>query len=379
MNLGVRYDYYEQGYPDIHLPATRYVAHGAQFPGGEARRLEGSVAAPRRRVRPVRQRQDGDQGEREPLQRTGAVPERSEPGPRQRHDAAHLDRSERRFHHPGRSVQPGDQRRARRRARTGTSAARSSRTTSIPTTRSASACGRINWEDVGVGPARADVRGVGQRRLPFPRWYGNFQVNDNTLVAPSDYSPYQVTAPNDSRLPNGGNYGITDLFDLNTNKVGQNQTITTSSSKYGEQYRALERRRPIRAGPSDGRCDPAGRGQHRQDHHRQLRCGTEGRQPELRASATTRRRTCRSTSSAAAIRSRWAFNSRARSRALPALPSRRTPRSPMRRSSRPSWTGAVAGHHGNDPAARAQHDVQRSRHATRPADCEDTSGSAPID
>ena len=25
MNLGLRYDYYQQGYPDIHLPATRYV------------------------------------------------------------------------------------------------------------------------------------------------------------------------------------------------------------------------------------------------------------------------------------------------------------------------------------------------------------------
>jgi hypothetical protein len=61
-------------------------------------------------------------------------------------------------------------------------------------------------------------------------------VNDNTLVAPSDYSPYRVTAPSDGRLPDGGTYVISDLYDLNNNKVGQNQTITTSSSKYGEQY-----------------------------------------------------------------------------------------------------------------------------------------------
>jgi hypothetical protein len=70
----------------------------------------------------------------------------------------------------------------------------------------------------------------------YRRWYGNFQVNDNLLVAPTDYSPYQVTAPSDSRLPNGGGYLITDLFDLNTNRVGQIQTITTSSTKYGDQY-----------------------------------------------------------------------------------------------------------------------------------------------
>ena len=70
----------------------------------------------------------------------------------------------------------------------------------------------------------------------YRRWYGNFQVNDNLLVAPTDYSPYQVTAPNDARLPNGGGYPIAGLYDLNNNKVGQNQTITTSSAKYGEQY-----------------------------------------------------------------------------------------------------------------------------------------------
>ena len=36
------------------------------------------------------------------------------------------------------------------------------------------------------------------------RWYGNFQVTDNVLVGPGDYSPYSFTAPSDSRLPGGG-------------------------------------------------------------------------------------------------------------------------------------------------------------------------------
>ena len=44
-----------------------------------------------------------------------------------------------------------------------------------------------------------------------------------------------MTAPSDARLPDGGGYPIDGLYDLNNNKVGQNQTITTSSSEYGEQ------------------------------------------------------------------------------------------------------------------------------------------------
>jgi hypothetical protein len=67
------------------------------------------------------------------------------------------------------------------------------------------------------------------------RVYGSFQVNDNLLVAPTDYSPYSVVAPSDSWLPDSGGYTISGLYDLNNNKVGQNQTSTTSSSKYGEQ------------------------------------------------------------------------------------------------------------------------------------------------
>src|SRR5262249_45367862 len=69
----------------------------------------------------------------------------------------------------------------------------------------------------------------------YRRWYGNFQVTDNVLVGPSDYTPYSVLAPADSRLPNGGGYPISGLFDLNPNQVGNVRTITTSSANYGKQ------------------------------------------------------------------------------------------------------------------------------------------------
>jgi len=33
-------------------------------------------------------------------------------------------------------------------------------------------------------------------------WYGGFFATDNLAVVPSDFSPYCVTAPSNSRLPN---------------------------------------------------------------------------------------------------------------------------------------------------------------------------------
>src|SRR5688572_21288297 len=68
----------------------------------------------------------------------------------------------------------------------------------------------------------------------FRRWYGNTRVTDNVAVAPSDYSPYCVTAPADSRLPNGGGYEICGLYNLSAAKFGQVSNLVTMSSDFGE-------------------------------------------------------------------------------------------------------------------------------------------------
>jgi hypothetical protein len=82
--------------------------------------------------------------------------------------------------------------------------------------------------------------GLGLTAGYYRTWYGNKTVTDNTLVTPADYTQYCVTAPTDSRLPNGGGNQICGIYDLNPNKVGQVNNLVVKDNELKETYQGID-------------------------------------------------------------------------------------------------------------------------------------------
>ena len=70
----------------------------------------------------------------------------------------------------------------------------------------------------------------------YRRWFHGFFVTDNLNLALSDFTPFNLTAPLDSRLPDGGGYTVGPLYDVTPGKfsVAPNNWIF-STDQYGTQ------------------------------------------------------------------------------------------------------------------------------------------------
>ena len=65
------------------------------------------------------------------------------------------------------------------------------------------------------------------------RWLQNFTVTDNRAVTPADFTEFSVTAPPDSRLPNGGGYVVGPLYNVIPSMFGVNDNYRTYSPAFG--------------------------------------------------------------------------------------------------------------------------------------------------
>ena len=65
------------------------------------------------------------------------------------------------------------------------------------------------------------------------RWLQNFTVTDNLLQAPSDYTAFSITAPADPRLPGGGGYVVSGLYNVNPNVSALADNYRTYAPNYG--------------------------------------------------------------------------------------------------------------------------------------------------
>jgi hypothetical protein len=103
-----------------------------------------------------------------------------------------------------------------------------------------------NWQ--GTIEVQHELRpGVSVTGGWYGNWYGNFtgapsNTNPtgfavrNAAVNPSDFSPYSVTAPLDPRLPGGGGYAITGLYDISPLKFGQINNQISQAGNFGSPY-----------------------------------------------------------------------------------------------------------------------------------------------
>ena len=66
------------------------------------------------------------------------------------------------------------------------------------------------------------------------RWFNEFTVYDNQLAAASDFAEYSITAPSDPRLPSGGGYPVSGLYDIAPSLFGRVSNLVTAAKKYGK-------------------------------------------------------------------------------------------------------------------------------------------------
>jgi hypothetical protein len=101
---------------------------------------------------------------------------------------------------------------------------------------------RNNWE-FSTSITQELMNGVSADFAYFHRRQGNFTATDNRDLTGADYDPYCVTAPVDSRLPNGGGYQLCGFYDLKPTAFGPqfaDNLVVTFADNFGKHRQTFD-------------------------------------------------------------------------------------------------------------------------------------------
>jgi hypothetical protein len=116
------------------------------------------------------------------------------------------------------------------------------------------------------------------------RWFRGFTVADNVALDQTDLTPFSIVAPMDPRLPGGGGYVVSGLYDVVPEKAGQISNLISDSRKYGpwsQHFNGLDVTVDVRAGTRFTFAGGTSTGQTVADN-----CGVRTRLPELATTTT---------------------------------------------------------------------------------------------
>lgn len=91
-----------------------------------------------------------------------------------------------------------------------------------------------DWQ-IGVSIQREVLPRVSVEVGYFRRWLQNFTVTDNRAVTAADFTGFSLVAPLDPRLPGGGDFTVSELYNVNPDKFGQTDNFVTRADNFGSQ------------------------------------------------------------------------------------------------------------------------------------------------